>query len=31
MGLGLGVSAVVVPAYVGEMAAPIRRGAVVIT
>lgn len=31
VGLGVGVSAVVVPAYVGEMAPPHRRGAVVIT
>ena len=31
VGLGVGVSAVVVPAYVGEMAPPHKRGAVVIT
>jgi|AntAceMinimDraft_1070359.scaffolds.fasta_scaffold05211_4 MFS family permease len=31
IGLGVGVSAVVVPAYVGEMAPPHKRGAVVIT
>ena len=31
IGLGVGVSAVVVPAYVGEMAPPDKRGAVVIT
>lgn len=31
VGIGVGVSAVVVPAYVGEMAPPHKRGAVVIT